>query len=130
MSHDLHDFEEKLWKALRSDRTVMLGINGVDESHTRPMTAQFEQERGPIWFFTSTDNAMVQTLGSGEARAVATFAAKGHDLFATIHGTLCVDTWVNPRRACMVQALPGHKTCETFPNQQETPNAFRATANY
>lgn len=92
VTHDTHDFEEKLWKALRSDRTVMLGINGVDESHTRPMTAQFEQEHGPIWFFTSTDNGMVQSLGSEEARAVATFAAKGHDLFATIHGRLCVDT--------------------------------------
>jgi len=92
MTHDAHDFEEKLWKALRSDRTVMLGINGVDESHTRPMTAQFEQERGPIWFFTATDNAMVQALGDEDARAVATFAAKDHDLFATIHGRLCVDT--------------------------------------
>lgn len=92
MTQDTHEFEEKLWKALRSDRTVMLGINGVDESHTRPMTAQFEHERGPIWFFTSTDNGMVQALGSEEARAVATFAAKDHDLFATIHGRLCVDT--------------------------------------
>jgi general stress protein 26 len=92
MTQDLHDFEEKLWKALGSDRTVMLGINGVDESHTRPMTAQFEQERGPIWFFASTENAIVQTLGQSEARAVATFSSKGHDLFATIHGTLSVDT--------------------------------------
>ncbi|HEU4624316.1 MAG TPA: pyridoxamine 5'-phosphate oxidase family protein [Steroidobacteraceae bacterium] len=93
MAHSPDEFEQKLWKALRSDRTVMLGINGVDESHTRPMTALFEQERGPIWFFTSTDNAMVQALGSSEdARAVATFASKGHDLFATIHGRLCVDT--------------------------------------
>jgi general stress protein 26 len=86
------DFEDKFWKALRSDRTVMLGINGLDESHTRPMTAQFEQERGPIWFFTSTDNALVHALGHDDARAVASFASKGHDLFATIHGRLCVDT--------------------------------------
>lgn len=92
MTHTPRDFEEKLWKALRSDRTVMLGINGVDESHTRPMTAQFEHERGPIWFFTSKDNALVQTLGAEEARAVATFASKGHDLFATIHGDLSVNT--------------------------------------
>jgi general stress protein 26 len=92
VAHDSRDFEEKLWKALRSDRTVMLGINGLDESHTRPMTAQFEQERGPIWFFTSVDNAMVQAMGSDDARAVVTFASKGHDLFATIHGRLSVDT--------------------------------------
>ena len=68
VTHDAHDFEERLWKALGSDRTVMLGINGLDESHTRPMTAQFEHERGPIWFFTSTDNAMVQALGGEDAR--------------------------------------------------------------
>lgn len=92
MTNTPHDFEERLWKALRSDRTVMLGINGVNESHTRPMTALFEQQHGPIWFFTSTENAMVQALGPEEARAVATFAAKGHDLFATIHGRLGVDT--------------------------------------
>jgi general stress protein 26 len=92
MSQSPQEFEAKLWKALQSDRTVMLGINGVDESHTRPMTAQFEHERGPIWFFTSRDNAMVQALGDGDARAVAAFASKGHDLFAAIHGRLRVDT--------------------------------------
>ena len=92
MTTDLHEFEAKLWKALQSDRTVMLGISGVDESHTRPMTAQFEQERGPIWFFASTENAIVQALGGEEARAVATFSAKGHDLFAALHGRLSVDT--------------------------------------
>jgi general stress protein 26 len=36
------------------------------------------------------DNALVQKLGQGN-RAIATFASKGHDLFATIHGTLCVN---------------------------------------
>jgi general stress protein 26 len=92
MTHSPEDFEAKLWKALKSDRTAMLGINGVDESHTRPMTAQFERERGPIWFFTANDNAMVQALGHEDARAVAAFASKGHDLFATIHGRLSVDT--------------------------------------
>jgi general stress protein 26 len=92
VTHTPHDFEEKLWKALRADRTVMLGIDGLQESHTRPMTALFEHERGPIWFFTSTDNALVHALGEEDARAVATFAAKGHDLFATIHGRLSVDT--------------------------------------
>jgi general stress protein 26 len=36
------------------------------------------------------DNALVQKLGQGN-RAIATFASKGHDLFATIHGTLRVN---------------------------------------
>jgi general stress protein 26 len=86
------ELEAKFWKALKSDRTMMLGINGVDESHTRPMTAQFEgEEGGPIWFFTAKDNVLVEQL-SGSGRAVATFASKDHDIFASVHGTLSVDT--------------------------------------
>lgn len=86
------ELEGKFWKALKSDMTVMLGISGIDESHTRPMTAQLERdEGGPIWFFTAKDNDLVRQL-SGDDRAVATFTSKGHDLFAAIHGTLSVDT--------------------------------------
>lgn len=87
------DLEEKFWKALKSDRTMMLGMAGADDGHTRPMTAQIEDEgSGPIWFFTATDNALVNQLRGGTARAIATFAAKGHELFAAVHGTLRVDT--------------------------------------
>ena len=72
--------------------TVMLGVSGVDESHTRPMTAQIDgDEGGPIWFFTAKDNDLVQQL-RGNDRAIATFASRGHDLFATVHGKLSVDT--------------------------------------
>jgi general stress protein 26 len=85
------ELETKFWKALESDMTVMLGIDGVEDGHTRPMTAQFEGRRGPIWFFTSTDNALVNELDQS-ARAIATFTAKGHDLFAALHGRLSIDT--------------------------------------
>jgi general stress protein 26 len=84
------ELETKLWKALESDRTMMLGLDGVEDGHARPMTAQIENEHGPIWFFTSKDNALIDLLGRGD-RAIATFASKGHDLFATVHGTLSVD---------------------------------------
>lgn len=83
--------EEKFWKALASDRTVMLGIDGVEDGHSRPMTAMAENEKGPIWFFTSKDNGIVKNLARNR-RAVAAFTAKGHDLFASIHGNLAVDT--------------------------------------
>ncbi|VDC24327.1 pyridoxamine 5'-phosphate oxidase family protein [Pseudogemmobacter humi] len=84
------ELEARLWKALRSDMTLMLGLTGEDDGHTRPMTAIIEEaDRGPIWFFTSTDNEIVQ---AGGGRAVAAFVSKGHDLFATIHGRLTVDT--------------------------------------
>lgn len=82
--------EEKLWKALSSDRTVMLGLDGVEEGHLRPMTAIVEGHNGPIWFFTSKSNAVVENL-SQSRRAIAAFSAKGHDLFASIHGNLTAD---------------------------------------
>jgi general stress protein 26 len=89
---DNAELEHKLWKALKSDMTVMLGVDGLEQGHTRPMTAQLEaEERGPIWFFTSTDNALVQQL-TGPRRAIAAFASKGHELFASLEGQLQVAT--------------------------------------
>jgi general stress protein 26 len=82
--------EAKFWKALQSDRTMMLGLDGVEDGHARPMTALTEGDHGPIWFFTARDNGIVQKLGSGD-RAIATFASSGHDLFATVHGSLHLD---------------------------------------
>jgi general stress protein 26 len=84
------ELQSKFWSALQSDMTMMLGLTGVDEGHTRPMTAQVEGDRGPIWFFTSTDSALVDALGAG-GRAIATFASKGHDVFAAVHGDLSVE---------------------------------------
>jgi general stress protein 26 len=85
------EIEAKLWKALASDRTVMLGLAGREDGHTRPMTAQLDGDEGPLWFFSSKDNALVQQLHAGGARAICTFASKGHDVFATLHGTLQVE---------------------------------------
>jgi general stress protein 26 len=84
------DLEKKLWHALKSDRTLMLGLDGIENGHSRPMTAQFEDDQGPIWFFTGRDNALVKNLGNSKP-AMAAFTSKGHDLFASITGTLRVD---------------------------------------
>ncbi len=86
------ELEEKLWKALKSDMTVMLGLSGVDEGHSRPMTAQFDEDvpRSPIWFFTGKDTALVQAMGQRHP-AIVHFASKGHDLFASVHGALVLD---------------------------------------
>ena len=84
------EIEAKFWKALKSDMTMMIGLDGIEDGHARPMTAQLEGERGPIWFFTAKDNVLVQRLEKGN-RAIATFSSKGHDIFATVHGTLSLD---------------------------------------
>src|SRR5215204_5364507 len=85
------ELKAKFWKSLKSDMTMMLGLNGVEDGHARPMTAQFEEDHGPIWFFSAKDTALVQELNGGDHRAIATYAAKGHDLFAAVHGTLTLD---------------------------------------
>ena len=57
---------EKLWKALRSDMTVMLALVGVEEGHSQPMTAQLDDDAtagGPIWFFTSIETDLVKAMG-------------------------------------------------------------------
>ena len=59
------DLEAKFWKALKSDMTMMLGLEGVDGCYLRPMTAQIDGDRSPIWFFTSADNSIVQNLNRG-----------------------------------------------------------------
>jgi general stress protein 26 len=82
------ELEAKFWKALKSDMTMMLGLDGVEDGHARPMTALLEGDRPPIWFFTSRDNEIVQQLGGGGNRAIAIFASKDHGLFATVHGCL------------------------------------------
>lgn len=88
------EIKEKFWKALKSDRTMFLGLAAGDDGHARPMTAQLDDEgqdsddyNGPIWFFTSTDNHLYQHVTTG-SRAMAHFTSKGHDVWATVHGSL------------------------------------------
>jgi general stress protein 26 len=88
------EIKEKFWKALKSDRTMFLGLADGEDGHALPMTAQLDDEglhgnlySGPIWFFTSTDSQLSQDIGSG-ARAMAHFTSKGHDVWATVHGNL------------------------------------------
>jgi general stress protein 26 len=86
---DRSDIEPKFWKALRSDRSVMMGLEG-DRDGLRPMTIQTDSDKkdsGPLWVFTSTNSHLVQAL-DGTQRVQASFVSKGHDLFAMIRGTV------------------------------------------
>lgn len=85
------DIREKFWKALKSDRTLMLGVAGSRE-HAQPMTALIDEENpsSPLWIFSSKDTHLVQAIGDGQ-RGMAQFVSKGHDLFACIEGELTLD---------------------------------------
>lgn len=86
------ELTEKFWKSLHGDRTLMLGVDGAENGHFRPMTAILEHEiGGPIWIFTAKDTAVARATSSLKKRAMAAYSAKGHDLFATIHGTIQFD---------------------------------------
>ncbi|WP_457579881.1 pyridoxamine 5'-phosphate oxidase family protein [Ensifer canadensis] len=84
------ELKKKFWKALKSDMTVMLGLSDKEHGHTRPMTAQVEGERGPIWFFT-VRSAVVAQNADASVPAMFAFASKDHELFATVHGLLRLD---------------------------------------
>ena len=85
------ELEAKFWKALKSDRTVMLSLSGVEGGMGQPMTAQIEgDEGGPIWFFTAKDTDLVEALGERGPAAI-NFSSKDHDLFAAVEGELIAD---------------------------------------
>ena len=86
-----HQFETRFWKALESDATVMLGIDGVANAHMQPMLARLDGHHGPIWFFTSKNSALLDELDP-DARATAAFISKAHDIFAILRGRLSIDT--------------------------------------
>ena len=84
------EIEARFWKELAASPFMMLGLDGARDGHTQPMTAKTEGDSGPIWFFATKTNSLIDALGESH-RAIATFTAKGHDLFASIHGTLSID---------------------------------------
>jgi len=88
---DEQEIEARFWKELKASPFVMLGLQGDRDGHTQPMTAQFDGEGGPLYFFTTQDNGLVKGLERTSQRAIATFTAKGHDLFASVHGALNED---------------------------------------
>lgn len=83
---------EQFWKSLHSDRVFMLGVDGAENGHFRPMTAITEHEHtGPVWIFTAKDTAVARAVKDIRRRAMAAYSAKGHRLFATVHGTIELD---------------------------------------
>lgn len=87
---DTQEIEEKFWSELKSSPFVMLGIEGARDGATQPMTAKFEDEdrdAGVVWFFTAKDHDLTRAMGQS-SRAIASFSSKGHDLFASLRGTL------------------------------------------
>lgn len=85
------EIRDRFWKELKSERTIMLGIDGEPGGGMQPMTALIEaDDGGPLWIFTSKESDLAKAIGGGKP-AHATFTGKKHDLFANVTGRLSID---------------------------------------
>ena len=84
MANDLRD---KMWHAMAQSPVIMMSLDS-DLRHSEPMYAQLDEDAsGAFWFFTRKDNR----LAAG-GKALGSFTAKEHGLFASIRGTLVKET--------------------------------------
>jgi general stress protein 26 len=82
--------EDKFWEALNDSPFIMLGVEGARDGATQPMTVNFEdedRENGILWIFTANDHDLTRAMGQSN-RAIGSYSGKGHDLFASLRGTL------------------------------------------
>lgn len=90
---DDREIEEKFWKALKDSPFIMLGVEGTRDGATQPMTLNFEdedREAGVLWIFTAKDHDFTKAIGQSN-RAIGSYTGKGHDVFASLRGTLRID---------------------------------------
>jgi len=82
-----HDLKQKFWKSLADSPFVFMELD-ADPAAAVPMTAQLDEDAdSAIWFFTTRDHALAKG-----GPATATFAGKGHDMFARFSGMLSEET--------------------------------------
>ena len=87
---DDREIERKFWDELKASPFIMLGVEGTRDGATQPMSAIFEDEdrdAGLLWIFTAKNHDLTRAIGQSN-RAIASYSAKGHDLFASLRGTL------------------------------------------
>ena len=87
---DDREIEEKFWEELKGSPFIMLGVEGTRDGATQPMTVQFDdqdRDAGLLWVFTANDHDLTRAMGQSN-RAIGSYSAKGHDLFASLRGTL------------------------------------------
>jgi len=87
---DDREIEEKFWSELKASPFVMLGVDGTRDGATQPMTVIFEdsdKNAGLLWIFTAKDHDFTRAMGQSN-RAIGSYSAKGHGLFASLRGTL------------------------------------------
>jgi general stress protein 26 len=108
------EMKELFWEQLSASPFVMLELDGAPQS-AAPMTAQLDKEaHGVIWFFTTRDGAFGR-MGP----ATATFAAKGHKLFARFSGRL-----VEEKSSERLDKLWSNPVAAWFPEGKTSPSVL------
>jgi general stress protein 26 len=82
---DPRDLLARFWRDLADLRTGMLGLATEHEGHAQPMTAHFEGEHGPLWFYAHAHSRIALAAEQSHA-AVFHYVGRKHDLYACIHG--------------------------------------------
>lgn len=113
---DANELLGRLWQELRATRTGMLGLAGENEAHSQPMTAHFEGDQGPLWFYARKDALLAQELESTR-RAVFHYVGGGHDLYACIHGELSRDD-----RPDVIARFWSEEVARWYPQGQDDPS--------
>lgn len=78
--------KEQLWDRLEDGRISMLGVRNSSQ-HLQPMTHFVDREAGVIWYITSADTDLAQTI-EGRTPSELIFMAKGQDYQASLSGHL------------------------------------------
>jgi len=89
MSDD-KELRAKFWTAFKEHPLVMMGMAN-EAGASRPMTAQFQDSRHSWWYFTTKNGEFFKRF-TEDHRAVATYCARDHRLFATVAGKLTLET--------------------------------------
>jgi len=82
---DPQDLLARFWRDLADLRTGMLGLASEAEGHAQPMTAHFEGEHGPLWFYAHKHSRIAMAAEESHA-AVFHYVGRNHDLYACVHG--------------------------------------------
>ena len=81
------ELKDKFWRELSGSSFVMLQLD-AEPGSAAPMTASLDKHAdSAIWFFAGRDSRWAQ-----QGAATASYASKGHDLFARFTGTLTEET--------------------------------------
>lgn len=81
------ELKDKFWHEMADSAFVMLKLDS-DPDSAAPMTASLDKHANhAIWFFAGRDSRWAR-----QGAVTATYASKGHDLFARFAGTLTEET--------------------------------------